>query len=95
MDDSRNVVRDNPEVKFPLKYVSNIEEHLLIVILFGPPIVDLKHNSHNGKNPLLSLKHINSYINVVWDIKKTQKFKVNFLGCFPLNYKCYIQEKIP
>ena len=95
MDDSKNVVRDNPEVKISIKICVRYRRTFIDSYIIWTSYSDLKHNSHKGKNPLLSLKHINSYINVAWDIKKTQKFKVKLLGCFPLNYKCYIQEKIP
>ena len=80
--------------KFSIKiYVSNIEEHFLIVI-FGTSIVTKNITVIKKKNNLLlSLKHIKSQM-LYGTEKRHNNSKLNFLVVFLWIYKCYIQEKI-
>ena len=74
-------------------YVSNIEEHFLIVI-FGPSIVTENITVKKKKNNLLALKRIKSQLSYETE-KRHNNSKLNFLVVFLWIYKCYIQEKIP
>ena len=68
---------------------------------------DLKYNrkkkkkkKQRKKTPLFLFKTQSKSQEMLcgWDRKKTQEFKVKFLGCFPLNVQLnarYIHEKMP
>ena len=71
--------------KFSIKiYVSNIEEHFLIVI-FGPSIIDLKHNSYKEKKISVCFPYNTLKAKCCMRHKKDTIIKVKFLGYFPLN----------